>query len=308
MPIADSNRGRLALIAESVFGTLPATPTLQEIRMTSSDFTANKETTQSSEIRSDRMVAGLPEVGFQSGGSINFELSLGGTFDSLLEAALCGTISTGVLKNGVVPRSFSIEQGFVDIDQYQMFRGQRIGNMNLSIRAGSIITGSFGFQGTEVTLAQTEYGTAYTPVTTTDVVNATSNVGTIQKDGGSLATALQGIDLSIENGLRPQKAIGSRFPVGIGMGRQVITGSVMAYFEDETLYQAMLDHDDVSLSWTTSDAAGNSIVWFLPRVKLSSSDPKPGGLDQDVMETLQFTALPDSGTGTYQIQLTITNV
>jgi len=96
MAFADSNFGRVAYIAETVYGQTPATPTMQVVRMTSSDFAASKETVMSDELRYDRMVSTLSEVAATSGGTLNFELSLGGTFDDFLSAALCGNWSTAV--------------------------------------------------------------------------------------------------------------------------------------------------------------------------------------------------------------------
>ena len=302
----ESNRSRLAYIAETVFGETPATPAMQNMRFTSSDMAGNKQTALSEEIRSDRMVSAMAEVGFDSAGSVNFELSLGGGFDQLLEAVLCGTDSLGVIQNGVVQRSFSIEQGFTDTDMYQLFRGMRAGTMQLDISANSIVTGSISFMGTELVVAETEFGTSYAPQTTTEVVNATTDVGTLAIDDVPLAVSLQSISLNIDNGLRSQPAIGSKYPVGIGYGRQVISGSLTAYFEDLSLYQAMLDHDDVKLEFTISDAAGNSILFELPRIKFASDAPAPAGIDQDVMENIEWTALADA-TGTYQIQVTIIN-
>jgi hypothetical protein len=96
MAFADSNFGRVAYVAETTFGTTPATPTMKIARMTSSDFTVSKETSVSDEIRSDRMISTVTETSVTSGGSINFELSLGGSFDDFIEAALCGTWSTAI--------------------------------------------------------------------------------------------------------------------------------------------------------------------------------------------------------------------
>lgn len=307
MPFSESNRVRLSYIAETVFGTTPATPTMQKIRFTSSDMAGNKQTALSDEIRSDRMVSSMAEVGFDSNASIGFDMSLGGSFDDFLEAVLCGTAAAGVITNGTVKRSFTMESSFEDIGVHQVVKGMRVGTFQLDINANSIVSGSFGFMGTELALSGSEAGSVYTAQTSTEVVNATTNVGSIEIDDVAIAVSLQAISLNIDNGLRLQPAIGSKYPVGIGYGRQVISGSITAYFEDTTLYQAMLDHDDIKLEFTLSDAAGNSIAFELPRIKFSSDAPSPGGIDQDVMETLEWTALADA-TGTYQIKVTITNV
>lgn len=378
MAIADSNFGRVAYIAETTFGTTPATPTLKVARMTSSDFSASKETTVSSELRTDRMVSTLSEVSASSAGTLNFELSLGGTYDDFLEAALGGTWGTAtnftgeatfasgantitavsafanvvvgqwiyitnavdtvnngwhqvtakassnevtvattladeladtvtikakLLRNGTQKRSFSIEQGFLDVNQYFMFRGQRLNSMALSVSSGSIVTGSFGFMGTSAERDDASFASALTQPTSTQVVNATSNVGQIVENGVALTTAVQSISLNLDNALRNQMAVSSKFPRGIGYGRQTVTGSVNAYFEDGALYDKFLNHTASSLSFAWTDGTNHMRI-TLPKVFFSSSNPVPGGIDQDVMQDLAFTAVADPTTSC-QIQIDV---
>lgn len=378
MAIADSNFGRVAYVAESTFGTTPATPTMKIVRMTSSDFTASKETVMSSELRTDRMVSTLSETAATSAGTINFELSLGGSFDDFFEAALGGTWGTAtnftgsadfatpantitatgaftnvvvgqwiyvsdavdtvnngwhkvtakasanevtvatslaaetadtvtikakLLRNGTVKRSFSVEQAFLDVNQFFLFRGQRVSSLALNVSAGAITTGSFGFMGTSVARAGTTYANSLTNPTTTEVVNATSNVGSISEGGTELATAVQSISLNLDNTLRNQNAVKSKFPVGIGYGRQVVTGTVNAYFEDGALYDKFLAHTSTSLSFDFTDGTNRFRV-TLPKVFFTSNNPMPGGIDQDVMQELAFTAVADASTAC-QIQIDV---
>ncbi len=262
---ADANRARIAYVKEENFCEFPNPADLQVLRITSSDLAAEKDTSPSDEIRSDRQVSDLAELGWTTGGSIGFEKSLT-TFDELLEGALCnpwviglninapfdivtgapatgqvtitdaganglfvglvvgqqvfisdgtnygwfeisvvvsvdeisvfdpvGILSDGTniyltingdsLVNGVEKISYAIEQAFLDAAFYMLFHGQRVGTWSLSIESQSKITGSFGFQGTELETAGTEYGDSYLPATTTPIVNATSNVGFVLVNG-----------------------------------------------------------------------------------------------------------------------------
>ena len=224
-----------------------------------------------------------------------------------IAGAASRTAKGKTLKNGTTLRSFSIEQGFLDISQFMMFKGQRIGSMSLDTQSGAIITGSFGFQGASIATASSTFSTGGTPTgaPVTDVLNATSNVGDILVDGTALSSALQSINLSLDNGVRSQMAVGSKYPVGVGIGRQTITGSLSAYFEDLSLYNRMLNHSDVALGWGFSDISGNGIHIELPRIKFGSSTPNAPGIDQDVMENIDFTAIANTA-GTYQIRIDIT--
>jgi hypothetical protein len=377
--LADTNSGRISIIAESTFGTTPATPTLQILRATSFDLGAQKETVVSDEIRSDRMVSTVAEVAAMSAGSMGYELSLGGSFDTLFEAALCGTLQTAtsttnvatlttstfdhagagftnivvgqwvfaagfvntanngwhrvtartstvltvasvlvtesstagktirarMVRNGTTRRSFTIEEAFTDVSQFFAFRGQRLGTLSMDVTAGQIVTGSFGFQGTSTVAQGTTISSALTPATTTQVVNATSNVGAILESSTliPLATAIQSFNINLDNALRNQMAVGSKFPTGIGYGRQTITGSLNAYFQDRTLYDRFLNHTSSALSFAFTDGTNHMRI-TLPRVFFNSSNPNVSGIDQDVMENIEYTAVQDPTTGC-QIQIDI---
>lgn len=375
MPFADSNYGRVAYIAETNFGQTPATPAMKIVRMTSSDFAAQKDTAVSNELRTDRMISTVSEVGASSGGSIGIEMSLGGTHDDFLEAALCGNWSTAInadsvaviagnkfsktgafnnaqvgqwiyasgfgtagnngwfqitaktsdditvngtltveagatgktvkgkmLRNGIVKRSFSIEQAFTDINQYFLFTGQRLTQWSMDVQAGQIVTGRFQFMGSQAKRQNTTYSGSLINSTSTPVLNATSNVASVMEGGAELATAIQSISVQLDNAGRVQNAVRSKFPAGIGMGRQTVTGTVNAYFEDGALYDKFLNHQTSSLSFGFVDALGNAMRVTLPKVYFSSDNPVPGGNDQDVMQQLNWTAVLDPATNC-QIQI-----
>jgi len=207
-----------------------------------------------------------------------------------------------MVRNGVEKKSYSIEQAFTDINQFFIFRGQRLSSMSLEVSAGAIATGSFSFMGSETARAGTTFATAITPATTSPVVNGTSNVGSIIEDGVTLSTALQSISINVDNGLRNQQAVSHKFPAGIGYGRQTVSGSLTAYFETAQLYDKFLNHETTSLSFDFADADGNRLRITLPKVYFSSDSPAPTGIDQDVMESIEFTAVFDATTNC-QIQL-----
>jgi len=219
-----------------------------------------------------------------------------------------GTIDGKDLINGVVQRSYEMVQDFTDIEEYFRFSGMRLGTWDVSVTAGEILNGSFGFMGTAVDAqSATPYGT-YDPATpaTTPVMNATSNVGNIIKDGVALETCIQSLNFTVDNNLRSQMCIGNKFPSGIGYGRQLITGTLNAYFESLDLYNEMLNHEDVSLEFQLTDIDGRTIKFEFPRVKFNTSAPSPEGIDTDVMENIEWTAIADT-TGTYQIRISLSD-
>jgi hypothetical protein len=97
MSFATTNQTGLYVTAESVWGTTPATPNLQELRYTGESVNYEIENVTSDEIRSDRMTSDTVQVGQTTSGGIDFELSYG-SYDGLMESALYRAFSTA---NGV---------------------------------------------------------------------------------------------------------------------------------------------------------------------------------------------------------------
>ena len=127
-------------------------------------------------------------------------------------------------------------------------------------------------------------------------MSATANVGTVQSNGIALTSAIKTISLELVGNLRKQMAVGSKFPVGISAGRLNLTGSVEAYFADGLLYDDFLTHATRSLVFPIIDQDNNTYYITIPAFKLMSDPVTPGGIDQDVMETIEFAAFRDEAT------------
>lgn len=200
--------------------------------------------------------------------------------------------------NAITKQSLTIETGFTDVSKYLTHDGMRVGSFSMSVEAGSLVNGSFGFMGSEtLTHESTQLGNSgtYTVLEApgTEVMNATSNVGSVLYNGGALATSVMSIEINGDNSLREQRAVGSKFPVGIGYGRFSLEGSIEAYFQDFTLYNAFLDHDTVALEWDFTDADFHHMKFRIPAVKFTSDPIAPGGIDEDIMEPIDWTAQRD---------------
>lgn len=85
--MADANYSSIGFIPETSWGVTPTTPRLTALRITGEDLKHAKETIQSQEVRDDRQVADLVEVGVQAEGGVEFELSYG-SFSELIAAGL----------------------------------------------------------------------------------------------------------------------------------------------------------------------------------------------------------------------------
>lgn len=94
MAFADSNRASLRYLLEDPngFGVTPSSGAPREMRITTSNLAYDKATETSQELRSDRMVSSIVEVGASSAGDIEYEFSAG-AIDDFIAAFLYGAWS-----------------------------------------------------------------------------------------------------------------------------------------------------------------------------------------------------------------------
>jgi len=383
MALASTSLQQFRIIVESAFGATPVAGNPFNLRMTSQALNFAFQTQTSQEIRSDRQITDLVQVGASSSGAINFELSYN-EFDPLIEAALQGTwapygtagvgatftanftattitaavaptggsafttlakgqwfkltapshandgmyfqvsksvaptstivtvetatplavgttvllckLSSSRLVNGVTQRSFSQEVQFSDIGQFFNYRGMVASKLSLNFASGAIVTGSFDMMGKD---AVRGIATALpgSPIASQafDVMNAVSGVGQVMEGGALLTgTFIKSMKLSVDNKLRGQTAIGVLGNAGIGSGTVAINGDIEVYLADGTMYDKFRNNTATSLSVRTVDGAGNGYIFQLPKVKYGDAKVNAGGMDNDVMLSMPFTALMDN--------------
>ena len=267
--------------------------------------------------------ANVSIVAFSGGSAVSGFYTLTGVTDDVLtvspapatdaNAGAAGiTIKGSMLRNpdgtgtlphqAIVPQSFTLETAYNDIGQYQTQRGMRVGDWDINVHSGEIVKGKYSFHGRDTVMATAPLlGTSpyiQQGTVTTEVMNATTNVGALKKNGIALTSALQSIELKGNSSLRDQSAVGSKFPAGIGTGRFNLTGVITAYFQDSVLYSHFINHETIGLSFSFTDIDGNVNFYTLPAIKITSDAIHPDGIDKDIMEPLDFVAFRDAATGT----------
>ena len=206
MAFADSSETEIAFIPESTFGTTPATPAFQRMRVTSEDLTGEQQTVVSNELRPDAEVADLIRVGESATGNLPFELSFGAEFDTLFEHALRGTFSGNDLKGGTEKKSMTIEKRHETgaTDHYFRYVGCRVGSFSLNLRAQEIVTGAIQVQGlNEATDTAIIAGATYQDANA-NAVMAAPDVGVITVGGVAGSLFYTDLSFSLTNNLRAQ--------------------------------------------------------------------------------------------------------
>jgi hypothetical protein len=215
------------------------------------------------------------------------------------------------IKNGITPRSYTIEKEFTDVAQYEVFKGMRMASLALSVETGSIVTGTLTLSGRgEVDMDPSRTNLSTTGATevdpdTTLQLNATSNVGNLFEGGVALTTAIGSISLTIENNLRNVNVVGSKYPADVNAGFVDVTGSLMAYFEDKALFDKFVDHTQSALSFSFTDGDGNVIVFDLPRIYYGTGSPTTPGGNEEVDLTMEFTSIREQVAGGVTVEVDV---
>ena len=223
-----------------------------------------------------------------------------------------GFVSSSRLTNASTMKSYSIEVGHLDINQFRQYTGMIPSKLDLKIGVGSIITGSCEFMGKGMTLVQTTgMGTVvaskgYSPA------NAVRGVFDILEGGSSITatTYIKSADIMIDNSLRGQEAVGVLGNAGVAAGTIVASGKLEVYFADKVIYEKFLNNTETSLAIPVQDNLGNGYIISFPRMKYTAAKINATGLDQDNMLSLDFDALMDNTatSATYQKTFSIFRV
>lgn len=295
MAFGEHSRSRIAYVAEATFGVTPATPSFKTFRTTrGAGLRTNKATTKSDELRADRNTAALIQTGQGVSGDYPVELSYG-TFDDLLEGALCGAFASNVLKNGVTAKSFTFEETrrVGATNYYSRFLGVMVNRLQIELRSKAIATATFGLMGQkEVPAADIVTGATYATAGVDPVLNTSLNVAALTVPNLT-SPKLKSLSLRINNGLRERDSIGSLYSDEFGLGRCEVEGEFEAYFASNELYQAVLDHGGGALAFTIGAEANKKYTVALPNIVFGDGQIPSGGNTDDIMVRVPFTAVYD---------------
>jgi hypothetical protein len=289
MSFASGSEHTLHYVAETVAGTTPATPAFRVLRNTGVTLALSKDAIQSEEL-GGRRIRCFRHGNRKVDGDVSIEL--GQTdFDDMLQAVMCGTWATGVLRTDSVRRTFTFERNFVDIAQRIRYRGCEVNELSLTVTPNSIVSGSLTIVGNDQDNSNAAVAGA-TYVNTTTACPFDGFSGAVLEGGSTIATVTQ-IELTIANGIEPLYAIGTVGAIGKSIGRTNISGTVTAYFGNVSLLNKFLNETLSSLSFTLTNSAGASLQFNLPRIVYNGAPPNVSG-DGAVTIALPFQALFDT--------------
>lgn len=295
MTFASGSGVRVAAVAETLFGTTPATPAFKTLRVTNGGLRTQKATGTSNERQPDRNVRDEFELGQDVVGSYEFELTYG-SFDDLLAAALCSDWDEDVLKNGLLAKFFTFEETYElgATDTFRRFDGCRVNTLSLSMGARAAITGSMAIMGRRETLSEAVVvGATYADPATTPVSTASANVAALTVSGVVPSPKVRSLSLELNNGVRVRPVMGDKYSEEFGEGRFNLTGTIEAYFQNKALYERVLAHGNGSIAFVVGNEANEKYRITVPNIKFGDGNITAGGNDDDVMASIPFRGLLD---------------
>lgn len=135
--MSSSNLVQIAVIPEVAYGVTPAAGNFKRARFISESLSGSAETTESQQIRTDRMSSGQVVTGLTVGGEVGFELAK----ENLLE----DFISSAMLNNWVVSAPVVVDLSY---DHVAKTLTRDSGDFNADVAVGDVLTLS-GFVETE---------------------------------------------------------------------------------------------------------------------------------------------------------------
>jgi len=291
MAFSQGSRSSLSLITEATFGTTPAGD-FANLPFSTHSLNLTKDVLTGTDIEADRMPRVNRQGNRQVAGDIVVDLR-DGDYDLLLESAMLNTFATNVLKVGVAPKFFSIEDYAADIDQARLFTGMSVSTMGISLAPNQMVTTTFGMVGKDMTMSATEKTqTAASGAAPFDAYSGDISIGNV---GAPSAVAIvTALDFTLNNSYAPTFVIGDDSAPSLEYGRAEVEGTMTAYFEDAALINRFLNETETAIQVSVDDPTGaNAYTFDFPRVKINSADVGVDG-PTSRMVNMSFVALFDS--------------
>ena len=295
MAFSQGSRSSLSFVTEATFGTTPAGD-FANLPFSTHSLNLTKDTLAGTDIQADRMSRVNRQGNRQVAGDIVVDLR-DGDYDLLLESAMLNTFATNVLKVGVSPKFFSIEDYAADIDQARLFTGMSVSTMGISLAPNQMVTTTFGMVGKDMTISGTEKTqTAASGAAPFDAYSGDISIGNV---GGASAVAIvTGLDFTLNNSYAPTFVIGDDSAPSLEYGRAEVEGTLTAYFEDAALINRFLNETETEIEVSVDDpTGGNAYTFLFPKVKINSADVGVDG-PTSRMISMSFVALYDATEGT----------
>ena len=276
---AQGAQSKLVMAFESEFGTKPTTGGIV-MPIISSSIKASQNLNDSTVIRGDRNPGAPFRGNIDTSGAVTPPVDVIGIGYWLKLAfgdpvsKVTGTESTKkaehVFKIGNTMPSVTIEQGYPDVSTYQQFTGVRMSKMGFKFGGDSELTASIDLMGCSESITSTSFDSAAKTYVFTPFENLSATI----KEGGQSIASILSCDIDFNFGLDGDSyAIGGQgFRTYIDPGIITISGTIKAFFQNQTLLNKAINGTESSLELSLANGK-NSLMIKLPEITYERNSP-----------------------------------
>ena len=195
---------------------------------------------------------------------------------------------------GKVMSSYTWEKQYLDLtDKAIDYYGEVFSSFTASFNYGAAVTIDYEMQGAGKTipttpLTQPAGADPVLPAPTEDFFNVATSMPLLIMDGEVATSCIEGITVSLDNGLSAKNCVGTLKKAGYDLGTASVEVTVNAHFSDANFdfLQKILDQDTVTIAWPVVDSDGYG-YHFQVSCQLTADDPDAdGGQDSQAMLAL----------------------
>lgn len=196
---------------------------------------------------------------------------------------------------GHTDQSFTVEERYQDISQFERFVGNKVNSMNVSIPANGLTTVDFGLVGKDMDRATgTAYFTSPTAQSATGIFAGVN--GAVLLNGVAIAL-ITSADFSVTRETENAAVVGSNSLADVFTGKIKVAGNLSVYFQDAGARDLFNAETEVSLVFALTEtnlANANVMTFTFPRVKINGFDRADG--ENGIIATSPFSALENAVT------------
>ena len=252
--------------------------------------------------------------GFTSGGvannSRNFRVTgLTATVMTVAEAPATVSEQTAItlarpkkVIMGGTPRSFTIEENEIDIDGSEVFKGCRIGQMQLQLQPNGMATVTFTIVGQDMEIMSGVSAPYFSAPTATTSIGMTS-VEALIRLGTADVLDLTALDLTINLNAAGQPVVGSSITPDVFTNQANVEGSITALRQDVSRVQQFLNEDQLSIHLLFTENEGEPkdfCSFFIGNLTLASASKSELGSDGPRTQQLSLLIGKDERGGAYE--------
>lgn len=195
-------------------------------------------------------------------------------------------------------KSFTFEEWYSDIEQSEVYTGNRVNTISFSMPASGLVTTEVGFIGKS--LAKTGVTQWFSSPNAAPATGIFASVSGALIVNGKPVALLTSVNININRNLSGEAVVGSNTKPNVDVGRIVIDGDFSTMYTGGDFREYYRQEQDVSLIIALTDGTAgtaNFLSIVLPRIKIGT-DTKDDG-EKGIMAQNSFQALKGSGAGNF---------